>query len=540
MEPRPLVLIVDDIPGNRMIIRKVLGEEGYRLLEAENGWEAVQIALKEIPDLILMDLMMPEMDGHTAIRRLRENEKTRRIPILVLSAVSEKSQRIQAFDEGALDFITKPFDRHELLAHTRSYTKMSLLNKKYVLSTLDPRTRLPNKTALQDDLLHALAPKLFVLKVDNLDAICKFYGNETASRVEVRFAELLPEFITQKLSVEPKVYYISDATFGIFLDDADGVVGERGMRRICELLLDLIRNQKFIAHNHEFNVDVTIGVSLGGGDILQRALLALDNAVTSHHGWFVAEEIIADLHKEIESNIFWLGRIRSAIKNDWLVPWFQPILNNRTGRVEKYEALMRLINPDGSVDTPGCFLSVAKKSRYYPDLTRIMLNKTFRAFADRGESVSVNLSVLDIENPDTRAFILDMIRGNPEMSRRLIVELVEEEGSKSFEAIRRFIGDVKLHGVRIALDDFGSGYSNFKRIMELNIDFLKLDGSLIRDILRDEPCAKVVRMMTEFAHNSGLLTIAEYVESQALQDELLRIGVDYSQGYLVGRPAPLE
>ncbi len=539
MSYRPTVLIVDDIEGNRFIIRKILGGL-YRTIEASNGWEAFKIALEEVPDLILMDIVMPEMDGITAIRRLQENEKTHRIPILVITAVSDTSKRLAALESGAMDFITKPFDRLELLAHAASYTRVSMLNRDYILATLNPRTGLPNVKALEGDLEKAKAPKLFVLKIDNIDSITRFYGNKISTSIDLRIAEILPRFLSQKLSLETKIYSLAEATFGVLLDDPDGVMGGNGVRRTCEILWETLRKQRFCFDENDFTVEVTIGVSMGEGDVLQKAMMALDSAILNKVRWFVAEDILPDMHREIENNLFWLGKIRSALQNDLFTPHFQPILNNRTGIIDKFESLVRIMNVDGSVITPDLFLPVAKRSKYYQELTRVMVSKTFKIFAHRRENVSINLSMMDIENDETREYILGMISAHPEVSRRLLLELVEEEGNKGFDMVWKFIEAVKPSGVRIAIDDFGSGYSNFIRLLELKIDFLKLDGSLVRKILTDSSCHRFVGLMAEMARHSGMLTVAEYVETKEIQDELVALGVDYSQGFHIGKPTPLD
>ncbi len=200
---------------------------------------------------------------------------------------------------------------------------------------------------------------------------------------------------------------------------------------------------------------------------------------------------------------------------------------------------MRLIGDDGTVLTPDRFLEFSKKARFYPHLTRTMIRKAFRFFAGTDLHFSVNLSIEDIIDPATAAFIRrEMLRYN--VASQLTFELLESENIENYPEIAGFIKEVKSLGCRFAIDDFGSGYSNFEHLLHLEIDTLKIDGTLIRTVDTDENTRTVVETIVAFAKKRDLVCIAEFVHSEQVYETVRTLGISYSQGYYFSKPFPLE
>lgn len=231
------------------------------------------------------------------------------------------------------------------------------------------------------------------------------------------------------------------------------------------------------------------------------------------------------------------NKIKSAIEGDRIVPYFQGIVDNRTRRIVKYESLIRLIDTDGTVLTPFWFLEHAKKAKLYGKLTRIMITKTFSLFESLEYEFSINLSLQDILSKQTRGYLLDVLKNSP-ASNRLILEIVESEGIENFDEVSIFIKTVKAYGCKIAIDDFGTGYSNFGYLCKIDVDFIKIDGSLIKNINDNKDHVITVESILLFAQQKGIKTIAEFVEDEAKYSKLHELGIDFSQGYLFSTPAP--
>jgi EAL domain-containing protein (putative c-di-GMP-specific phosphodiesterase class I)/ActR/RegA family two-component response regulator len=539
MNEAPVVLIADDNKINRVVVRATFRGSNYRLLEATDGEEAVRLAREHLPDLILMDLMMPGVDGLEATRRLKGEGETSRIPILMLTALNDTEDRISAFDAGVTGFLTKPFDRLELLAHVRSYINLSLINKRYILSTANRHTGLPNQFAFSEKFGEYADPVLLLLQVDDIDKINSFYGEEKASQFESHFADYILKALPDSLR-EAELFHFHRGSFGLLLENVEQKLGRRDLIALAEQLHGSLATYDESAGGVDQVSDYSIAISTKSERIYDDAYVALRSAEQTKSDVVFAPDVAHSAYRDIRHNMQVLQMIRRACKEKAIVPFFQPILHNGSGRVTKYEALVRLRDEEGRIVSPAAFLLVAKTSRYYDIITRIMLQRSMEIFEERSEELSVNLSVMDIENGKTREYILALLGRYPSVARRLTIALVEEESIRHYDRVKEFIDTVKSHGVRVAIDDFGSGYSNFQRILELEVDFIKIDGSIVRHIAENPVYRNLASVIRQFARFSGIPIIAEFVENRAIQDVLLDLEIEYSQGYFVGKPDRLD
>jgi EAL domain-containing protein (putative c-di-GMP-specific phosphodiesterase class I) len=216
---------------------------------------------------------------------------------------------------------------------------------------------------------------------------------------------------------------------------------------------------------------------------------------------------------------------------------YQPIMKNRGSSIEMYEALVRIRGDDGDLVLPGAFLHAAKLSSYHKELTRIVFQKTFSRMKSGSALFNVNISMENIVDEDFLPFLEELMQQHTRCKGRCILEITESEGVENYEDVRQFIEDVKKLGYRVAIDDFGSGYSNFANIIRLPVDYIKFDGELVQAMNTDARALAVLTKMTEIAHELKIKTIAEFVDSKELLTIVRRIKVDYAQGYLVGKPA---
>jgi EAL domain-containing protein (putative c-di-GMP-specific phosphodiesterase class I)/CheY-like chemotaxis protein len=538
MSEEALVLIADDNHVNRLSVRATLKDSPYEIIEASNGQQAIDLALERKPDLILMDLMMPKVDGLEATRVLKGHQETARIPILMLTALDDTEDRIQAFESGATGFLNKPFDRLELLAHVRSYVNLSLINRKYVLSTEDLNTGLPNRAAYREEVKRYRRPWLFLISMDGIDSIRQFYGESRAQAMELEYAEYLQGLLRDKGEPEVGLFHFGSGLFGILYEDADGhLTREQALER-SRTLHGLLHNYEVSKEDVQWESDFTIVVSSEREALLEQAELGLQEALRNRRNLVFAPDVAERVYHSMENNLRWLGLIRQALVQERFVAYYQPIVDNRSGEVVKYEALLRMLDEDGAPIPPGQFLLVAKNSKYYADITRRVFDRAVQEFLERPEGVSVNLSVLDIESRQTRTHILSTLREYPDIAERMTLEVVEQEGLHHYDQVKCFIQEVKQLGGTIALDDFGSGYSNFVRIIDLDVDYVKIDGSIVSRICHDEAMHNLVRGVKSFVSANGIELIAEFVESADILERLRDLGVEYSQGYYLGKPHP--
>jgi EAL domain-containing protein (putative c-di-GMP-specific phosphodiesterase class I) len=241
------------------------------------------------------------------------------------------------------------------------------------------------------------------------------------------------------------------------------------------------------------------------------------------------------LSSTYKRNIFWSKKIKKALLSGKIVPYFQPIVNNQNQLFEKYESLVRLIEEDGQVVSPYFFLEISKKTKQYSSITKIMIEKSFEYFQNKSCEFSINLTMEDIVNEEMNSFIFELLK-KYQIGSRVVFEIVESESIQNYETVSEFIKKLKSFGCKIAIDDFGSGYSNFEYILKLNVDYLKIDGSLIKNITTDPNAKIVVSTIVDFAKKLSIKTIAEFVENEAIFRVMQELGIDYSQGYYFQAP----
>lgn len=230
-------------------------------------------------------------------------------------------------------------------------------------------------------------------------------------------------------------------------------------------------------------------------------------------------------------------KLEYAFDNDQLVPYFMPMKNTKTGKIDKYETLVRLIDGD-EVYTPDKFIDIAIASGKYHLITQAVIRKTFEYFQDKKDiKFSLNLSLSDITNQDTMELLYSNLE-NFEQSHNVILELLETEELSDYVLLNQFIQNVKKYDAKVAIDDFGSGYSNYNYVLNLDIDIIKLDSSLVENIYTDQESLVVVSNIVRTAKEINLTVVAEKVSDEHIEKILTVHEVDYLQGFHIGKPAP--
>ena len=533
------ILIVDDIALNRMTIKLSLKEEDYTFIEAKDGKEAIQKALAEVPDLILMDAMMPVMDGFEATQEIRKIDEIQRIPILMITSLDSKEDKIRALECGVNDFINKSFDKLELKARCKSYIETSKLNKRYILASINAGSGYPNKLALLKDIHQeeTKSPGLFLLHMDNYTLNENFFGSDIAEKLDKIFLNTLKQF--SALLPSHTIYHISNGEYAILVDVENFETSR--VEAFCANLIEHVKKSRFTYDIYEFYVNITMSyANTEKQTLFEDTNAILSVALQEKKEYMLANGIIDKLKESIKENLKILKVIKQALKDDKIIPFFQPIYNNKTGAVNRYEALVRMYDENYDIVFPQpYFLEASKKGKLYPYITKLLMEKVIKKIRENGCEISINLSSLDIEDPIMREFLLEELERNKDVTDKIIFELLEDKETDSYDIVKEFIHTAKSYGVKIAIDDFGSGFSNFIRIIEFEPDIIKLDGSLIKDIARSKACRQTVETIKIFADKIGAKTVAEYVCDREIFDIINEIGIDYSQGYYIGK-AELE
>ena len=396
---------------------------------------------------------------------------------------------------------------------------------------LDDLTTLPNRRKLITDIKKrdsASVMHLALLNIDGFKDINDFYGHEIGDEILKNIASHIKNLLD---SQNYAVYKLPSDEFAIFT--TINITNQEFLTTLQEIITTLVQTQINTQDNAIF-ISLSCGIASNETPIMAKADMALKVSKSDKKEIVVyTKEIDSSAH--ITQNIEGVTLIKESIEEDNFTPFFQPIFNVRTNKIEKYEALVRIVQDDGTIIAPYKFLDVAMKSKLYPHITKAMISKSFDFFKDKDFEFSINLSINDILNPATITLILDSLKAFPN-PQKIVFEILESDKIGNYEELKKFIKIVKSHGCKIAIDDFGSGYSNFAYILELNIDYIKIDGSLVKFITTDNNSRVITKTIIHFASNLGLKTIAEFVEDKDSLEMLKKMGVDYVQGYYIGKP----
>lgn len=395
--------------------------------------------------------------------------------------------------------------------------------------TTDDLTGLPNRTKLLQDIKFLQSPQLAIIDINNFKSINNFYGTETGDAVLLATSLR----ISEKLSDKAMAYRIGSDHFALL---ATQQLGLETFKKLVKEIIAHIKQVHFSDDTPELHLTTTAGISNH-----HRKLLIAGAEHALKRAKRMNEELAVDESAEIDTerqrqNILWAHKLGVALKDGRLKPFFQPIINNRSGEITKYEALARLIEEDGKAITPYFFLDAAKQTRQYAMLTRAIIEHSLQAMIGNHHIVSINFTVEDIRNNSTVEFFKQQIQ-ELDVADRVVIELTESEGIENYSEVSEFINDIKTFGCRISIDDFGTGYSNFSHLIHLNVDYLKIDGSIIKNINDDKNAELITSTLVDFAKRLGMETVAEFVDSQEVLDKVTALGVDYSQGFFLGKPA---
>ena len=374
-------------------------------------------------------------------------------------------------------------------------------------------------------------PALLLLNIDQFKHINDFYGGAAGNAILKEVSLLIRQPVLGPY--HPQFFRLGGDDFGVVLQNVEA---ERA-RQLGSMLKQTIEGHAFAYDNIEVFITVTVAVNYLK-PLLENADLILKHEKLRHSESVALFSEAMQLKEKVKTNIAMTYEVKKALDRDAVVPWFQPIVDLRSGQVVKYEALVRLVGVDGEISIPERFLSTAMQTPYYRRITVAMLQKVFETMDKHPCRFSLNLGMRDLADEKLVMLLLAELDAHRDRAGRLDIELLESEELDDLDAVRTFIAKVKAYGCGVSLDDFGSGYSNFSYVMELDVDTLKIDGSLVRKMALDAKTLRTVETIVRFAHQLGLKVIAEYVESASTAEKLRGMGVEYAQGYHFGRPLP--
>ena len=590
------ILIVDDNPNNLKVLSGTLEHCNWNILVAIDGESAIEQAKYTQPDLIFLDIMMPVMDGFSACKILKNTIETCEIPIIFMTSLSDTLDKVKGFDLGAVDYITKPFDRDEVIARAKTHLQISFLNKQVqeknlqlqnftqelesrvkartmelsdALSDLqkvqvqlllkeqrlaydafhDTLTGLPNRAWLMQRLQYLTTQKyLYAVLFSDLDrfkvindSLGHLVGDELLKQATCRLKSSLPARAT--------LARFGGDEFVILFEDIENLEEATNLADQIQLELEL----PFKLFDYELFVSISIGITLSTKsyqqpeDILRDADIAMYQAKHKGRGRYdvfnpvTREAAIARL--ELENDL------RRGIDREEFCIYYQPIFCLQTDKICGFEALVRWNHPSGKLISPLKFIPIAEEIGLINDLGWLILRQSlnqmqvwYQHFRDRIDCfpwINVNISPIQLKQINFAQDVKQILEDSGLSSNFLKLEITESCLLESADSEASTLKQLQSLEIKLCIDDFGTGYSSLSRLHELPIDTLKIDRAFVKK-LETNAENSIVSTIINLAHGLNMDVVAEGIETEEQKQILRSLSCDFGQGYLLSIPLDSE
>lgn len=415
----------------------------------------------------------------------------------------------------------------------------------------DPLTGLANRRRFEEDLERELArlrtaggqAALLFLDLDDFKAVNDSLGHRAGDEALASLAG----FLSSQLPPPAVVARVGGDEFGVLLPGTSSPDAKAVARR----LLHGLRQHTVLVEGHVVRTTASVGMAIlpdhgeCAGDALAHADLALFEAKERGRNALAVFSPRSRGQAASHSRLHWRRRLAEALEDNRLILYAQPIVNLATGNAEQYELLLRIQNDDGSLALPGAFLGIAERFGLIRDIDRQVVQRAIRllpAVDERapGARLSVNLSGKVFADDELVSVIRRELQSSGVDPCRLVLEITETAAIRDLSQAQKFVRSLKSLGCQFALDDFGVGFASFSHLKHLPVDYVKIDGSFIRHLTRDDVDQHVVRALVEVASGLGCATVAEFVTDEDTVRLLRTLGVNYGQGFHLGEPVPVD
>ena len=520
------ILYAEDEKDLREVTHQILKGFTKKQYVAENGQEGLELFKaheKEI-DLIITDVNMPILNGLDMIKEIKKININ--IPIIVATAFSNKEYLLEAIDIGVDKYVLKPIDIAKLL----QVMSQSLIYHELKNLYTDTLTNLPNRNKLKKDLEENNMDLMALLDIDEFSTINDLFGEKIGDTILYELANKIRDYFND----DYYVYRIEADKFAIVAKQNNQNVDD--FYNLCKIFADKIEKESLLIDEDEIDINITIGIAQGdGARAFKYSQRVINYARTKLQRIMIYNESFK-IQQSFEENIKWVKQLKVGFRENLFQAYFQAIVDTQTKKVHKYEALIRYVTKEGVEIAPYNFINVAKKTKLYPNIIKIVIQDSFKLIKNKNKRVSVNISFDDIANEETTAFIYDILEQNKEYTQFLEFEILESEEISDFNEVSKFISEIKKFNCIVGVDDFGAGYSNFNLLTLLDIDFVKIDGSLIEKINTSKDLEIIGSTMANVSKEFKVKTVAEYVSNEDIYNKIKELKIDYCQGYYFDRP----
>ncbi len=525
------ILYAEDEKDLREVTHQILKGFTKKQYVATNGQEGLELFKEhenEI-DLIITDVNMPILNGLDMVKEIKKININ--IPIIVATAFSNKEYLLEAIDIGVDKYVLKPIDISKLL----QVMSQSLLYHELKDLYIDKLTNLPNRNKLKKELDENHVELMALIDIDEFSTINDLFGEENGDIILTELAKKIKQSFDENFFT---TYRIEADKFAIVAKAQDQNLDE--FYELCKNFADKIEKESLYIQENEIDINITIGIAKGDGALAFKYSQRVINYARSKLQRIMIYNEAFKIQQSFEENIKWVKQLKTGFRENLFQAYFQPIVDTKTKEVHKYEALIRYITKEGKEISPANFLNVAKRTKLYPNIIKIILQDSFKLIKEKNKRVSVNISFDDIANEETTNFVYEILEQNKDYTDRLEFEILESEEISDFDQVAKFISNIKKFNCIVGVDDFGAGYSNFNLLTLLDIDFVKIDGSLIESINTSKDLEIIVSTIANFSKEFKVKTVAEYVSNEEIYNKIKELNIDYCQGYYFDKPTSYD
>ena len=525
-----------------------------KFYSAYDGKEGLELFKEHKPDIIITDIQMPNMNGIEMIEQIRKIDSE--VPIIITTAFNESSYLLKAINLQVDGYIMKPLNIKELLNRLKKIIeplelKKALLNKNQELKDInknldiiakektkeleylynhDPLTGLSNFVNLSEEIDTDSYYHLILLDISNFSTINKQYGKIFANNILKETAKTLKKHTTNQM----KLFKTESDRFVFLSQEKD----HDKIESFCQQIISFFDMKSIIVENLEISISFSIGIAEMAEDrfplVNAEYALELGKKLGSRYYYFY-DGTVESMQKAKET-IKWINITKEMIKHDKIEPYYQPIVDIKTGKIMKYEVLARG-NYNGKMLSPYNFIAPAERLGMIGSITRMIINKSFQYFQNTDTCFSINITQRDLLDKYLISFLEEKLERYNINPSHITFEILENITiNQQHELLSNQIQSLKSMGFEIAIDDFGIENSNFGRLLEMDFDYIKLDGVFIKSLEHNEKDRIVVSAIVSLAKTLGIKTVAEYVENENIYKIIQDCGVDMAQGYHIGRP----
>lgn len=553
------ILVIEDEEAIRENILELLTAENFEAAGAENGLVGVSIAREILPDLIICDVMMPDLDGYGVLTALRQDPVTAAIPFIFLTAKAERADLRQAMESGADDYVTKPCTPTELLkAIAARLKRQNSITKPYTqalrqaaerlnhLLHYDSVTNLPNRLLLRERFTQIISDRqensvaLLFLGLDRFSRISDSLRNQDSDRLIKQIAER----ISETLSMQDTVARLNSDQFVVIL----ATLGQRQTVASVAHSILLYLNEPFNLDCGQFFVTASIGIAFYPSEgenidnLMKRAAAAMFS--TQKLGGNNYQFYTGNIDVSSAESLVLEANLRRALDRNEFQVYYQPLVNLYSGNIVGAEALVRWLSPLRGMVSPADFIPLAEETGLIVPIGEWVLQTACaqtKIWQDAGFSfsrISVNLSARQFSQPNLSQKIVQILETTNLHPSALELELTESSLVENADSAIATLNELKELGIHIAIDDFGTGYASLSYLKQFPFDTLKIDRSFVRNVTSDSQNTAIMTAVIQLAHNLNLKVTAEGVETEAELNFLGEQQCDTMQGYFFSRPIP--